>query len=156
LTEPSVLDGPDFPTLDPALIYAEQRAAHGRLHDVIYKMPAVYAAVIGGLWFLAATSLEKTPVISVGVFIFAAACAGAGALINLRLRVAGALLLDHLDAWEGKLRTPTDKGWLPRTTRVIAGLLMVASLISLMGAAYAATTVDEEQRPQTTISLSLG
>lgn len=56
----------------PALeIYKQQYAHFGRMNDLIYKLPTLYSALIGALWYFASSAKSETA-ISCGVFIFAA------------------------------------------------------------------------------------
>lgn len=61
-------------------VFHEQYNHLGRMNDTLFRMPAFFATVVGGLWFFAAQYLEKYRPISVGVFLFAAGCASAFAL----------------------------------------------------------------------------
>lgn len=126
-----------YPPLDPVEIYREQRAAHGRLEDSAYKALPAYATVVGGLWFFATTTLDKHPIVGVGVFLFAAVSAGAFALASRRHQHVGNNLLRHFDRWEGPLNTKPPPVRSPQTLTTMIGLLCVSATLSLLGAAYA-------------------
>ena len=44
--------------------YKEQYAHFRSMNDILYKIPPLFTAVIGGLWYFAATNIEKYSVIS--------------------------------------------------------------------------------------------
>lgn len=57
-------------------IYKEQYAHFRAMNDLLYKIPPLFTAVVGALWYFAVQNVEKTA-ISGAVFLFAAARASA-------------------------------------------------------------------------------
>jgi len=53
-------------------IYKEQYAHFRSMSDLLYKIPPVFTAIIGGLWYFAVISLDKYRLVSCAVFTFAA------------------------------------------------------------------------------------
>ncbi|GAA0575948.1 hypothetical protein GCM10009416_13330 [Craurococcus roseus] len=129
-----------LPPIDPAEVYKQQYAHFGRLNETLYKMPTVFAAIIGGLWYFAAGYLEKDRLVAGVVFAFSAAVSATCAVAVHRFRLALNGYLDNINALDGPLRVTLrdEHSWLPSTVRAMMWLMCLAVVLSLTGALYAA------------------
>jgi hypothetical protein len=117
------------------VIYREQRAQAGRMNDTLYRMPTLFSAVIGGLWYFATQTFEKNPVIAACVFLFAAVCAITAAFAMQRYRIVFIAYMDSIDRLEGRFR-PAIPATRVRTSLMFMALLGVAAILSLAGFVY--------------------
>ena len=119
-------------------IYREQYAHFRAMNDILYKIPPLFTAVLGGLWYFAVTNLENDKWISCAVFAFAAV--GSICFVNImqRFRVPFNLYLDNLNKMDGDLKVSTKSSLLPSAIVTIQVLLWTAALVSVLGVFYAA------------------
>ena len=138
MTESSVTGGGDGP-VGPVEVHKQQYAHFGRLNDTLYKLPGIFAAVMGGLWYFAVGQVGKDRVIACAVFVFSAAVSCTCAVSAWRLRQAFNGYLDRLNSLDGRWRVslqPTGK-LVPSTLRALTYLMCLAAALSLLGACYA-------------------
>ncbi|MDQ0333044.1 small-conductance mechanosensitive channel [Mesorhizobium sp. YL-MeA3-2017] len=69
-------------------IYKEQYAHFRAMNDILYKIPPLFSAAIGGLWYFAASQLTSDRLIAVGIFVFAAVVSVCSVLIMGRFSLA--------------------------------------------------------------------
>src|SRR6185369_4080423 len=80
-------------------IYKQQYAHFGRMNDLIYKLPTLYSALIGALWFFAYTARNE-PIVSSAVFAFAAVTCVHSIYITDRFKTAFSLYIDRINAFD--------------------------------------------------------
>jgi hypothetical protein len=121
-------------------IYKQHYAHFRRMNDLLYKLPTLNAALIGGLWYFAYSALQA-PFISLGVFLFAAVVCWYSMYFVTQFRSAFSMYLDRINAFEGNRKVsirPTD----PSAKRPMSSLralrrtLRFAFAFSLIGATY--------------------
>lgn len=117
-------------------IYREQYAHFRSMNEILYKMPPLFTAVIGGLWFFAAENLQREPAISLLVFVFSALASVAFVNIVERFRLAFNGYIQNLNRMDGDWKVSIQGSCLPSTIRTIQCLLWFAALCSAFGAAY--------------------
>ena len=121
-------------------VYRQQSARFLNLNDTLYKIPPIFATVIGGLWYFAATQMRAQTTVSVGVLLFAAAVglAGGNSLVQLRKATNG--YLDQIERFEAKhlvtLKPPGESPhrWRVSTVRGLTYLLFFSVILSVLGA----------------------
>ena len=130
------------PTTDeiPAVdIYKQQYAHFGRMNDLIYKLPTLYSALIGALWFFAYTA-KNEPVVATAVFIFAAVICVHSIYITNRFRTAFSLYIDRINAFDRQyavtIRPAPGETAKLSTLGAFTRMLWVAFAISVGGAIY--------------------
>jgi hypothetical protein len=125
--------------MDDTQVYKQHYAHMGRLNETLYKMPTVFAAIIGGLWYFAAGYLEKDRLVAAVVFVFSGAVSAASAVAVYKFRLAFNGYLDRINMFEGPLKVTIkdDRSWIPSTARAMAWLMYLAVAMSLGGAVYA-------------------
>jgi hypothetical protein len=135
----------------PALeIYKAQHAHFGRMNEILYKLPTIYAALIGGLWFFAYSALTTAPTVSVIIFAFAAVVCRYSVTFASRWRLALNGYLNQLNEFEGAhavtLQTPEQKN-NPKANRPLSSIralartLWWAFALSIGASLYAAGAV---------------
>src|ERR1700731_3227411 len=124
---------PEISNLD---IYKEQYAHFRSMNDILYKIPPIFTAIIGGLWYFAASNLDKTKWIACAVFAFAAISSVCFVIVMQRFRSAFNGYIDNLNKKDGHWKVTIKPSWTPSTIATVQFLLWVASLISVLGAFY--------------------
>jgi hypothetical protein len=138
------------PETIPALeIYKQQYAHFGRMNELLYKLPTLHAALIGGLWYFAYTALAPVPLVAAMVFLFAAIVCRYSLTFTAQFRLALNKYLDRINAFEGAnavtLRTP-EQIQNPKVRRPLSSIralgrsLWWAFGFSLFGCLYALTS----------------
>ncbi len=108
------------------------------MNDILYKIPPLFTAVLGGLWYFAAQSLEKDRLVSGAVFAFSAVASVCFVNIMARFREAFNAYISNLNVMDGDLKVTIKPSPTPSTIRTIQFMLWVACLISVLGIVYAA------------------
>lgn len=108
------------------------------LRDQQYKLPSLFSALIGGLWFFGCQQVTKDRFISAAVFLFAVAVSLACLKAIYRFRQAFNMHLDTLNALEGPLAITLPKERFSRN-RSMTMLLWIALAYSAVGVVYALT-----------------
>ena len=118
-------------------IYREQYAHFRSMNDILYKIPPLFTAVLGGLWYFAVINLEKDKWISCAVFAFAAV--GSVCFVNVmqRFRMAFNSYINNLNQMDGEMKVSIKPSRLPSSIVTIQVLLWAAALVSVLGAFYA-------------------
>jgi hypothetical protein len=132
--------------IPPLEIYKQQYAHFGRMNDLLYKLPTIYSALIGALWYFAFVSMEKDRLISTAVFLFASIICWYSIIITGRFRQAFNLYIDRINKFDGQyavtLRQQPTQVTTRRTrdslstVRAVARTLWAALVLSILGAAY--------------------
>jgi hypothetical protein len=119
-------------------IYREQYAHFRSMNDILYKIPPLFTAILGGLWYFAVINLGKDKWVSCAIFAFAAI--GSVCFVNVmqRFRVAFNSYIDNLNQMDGDMKVSTKPSRLPSTMVTIQLLLWAAALVSVLGIVYAA------------------
>lgn len=86
----------------PKDIYQELSKRFSGLRDIQYKLPGIFSALIGGLWYFAAQEIGKDPVLATAIFVFAAAAGLACVNAMNRFRNAFNQYLDRINKFEGE------------------------------------------------------
>lgn len=83
-------------------IYREQYAHFRSMIDILYKIPPLFTAVLGGLWYFAVLNLEKDKWIACAVFAFATSVC----FVNVmqRFRIAFNSYIDNLNQMDGDMK----------------------------------------------------
>lgn len=124
--------------ITPVDIYKEQYSHFRAMNDILYKIPPIFTAVLGGLWYFAVTTLDKDKWISCAVFAFAMVCSICFVNVIQRFQTAFSLYIDNLNKMDGDMKVSIRPSLLPSTTATIQFMLWVAALVSLGGLLYAA------------------
>jgi hypothetical protein len=119
-------------------IYKEQYAHFRAMNDILYKIPPLFTAVLGGLWYFAVQSLEKDRLVSGAVFAFSAVASVCFVNIMARFREAFNAYISNLNVMDGDMKVTIKPSPTPSTIRTIQFMLWVACLISVLGIVYAA------------------
>lgn len=136
-----------IPTIE---IYKQQYAHFGRMNDLLYKLPTIYSALVGALWYFGFTSLDKDRIISFAVFCFAAVICRYSITITNQFRSAFNLYIDRINLFDrefsvsikqpsGTKARGSKKSSQLSTVRAVARTLWCALIISILGALYAAS-----------------
>jgi hypothetical protein len=120
-------------------IYREQYAHFRSMNEILYKIPPLFTAVIGGLWYFAVIELDKAHWISAAIFLFAAIASVAFVNVMQRFRMAFKAYINNLNKFDGhwKVSISSSTG-LPSTAVTIQYLLWAAAILSVAGIGYAA------------------
>jgi hypothetical protein len=124
--------------ITPVDIYKEQYSHFRSMNDILYKIPPIFTAVLGGLWYFAVTILDKDKWISCVVFAFAMIASVCFVNVMHRFRAAFNPYIDNLNKMDGDMRVSVRPSSLPSTITTIQFMLWAAALISLAGLLYAA------------------
>jgi hypothetical protein len=119
-------------------IYREQYAHFRSMNDILYKMPPLFTAVIGGLWFFATLNLEKDKSVSCAVFMFAGIASVSFVNVMQRFRMAFNSYIENLNQLDGELKVTIKPSLLPSTIVTVQLLFWAAGLVLLLGTLYAA------------------
>jgi hypothetical protein len=118
-------------------IYKEQYAHFRAMNDILYKIPPLFTAVIGALWYFAVQNLATDRWIARAVFVFATIACICFVNVMARFRQSFNGYIDNLNKMDGDMKVTTKDGsfrWSTITT--IQFLLWVAATVSLLGVAY--------------------
>ncbi|MET4386681.1 putative membrane protein [Bradyrhizobium sp. F1.4.3] len=120
-------------------IYKQHYAHFGRMNDLIYKLPTLYSALIGALWFFAYSAKSDT-LIALGVFVFAAVICAHSIYITNRFRTAFNLYVDRINAFDRQyavtIRPASGGPSQLSTLGAFVRVLWVAFALSIAGAIY--------------------
>lgn len=114
-------------------IYKEQYAHFRGMNDILYKIPPLFTAVIGGLWYFAVQSIATDKTVSAAVFAFTALASISFVIVMERFRAAFVAYIDNLNKMDGKMKVSIRSSCLPSTIKTIQFLLLLAGAISLAG-----------------------
>lgn len=125
----------------PAIeIYKQQYAHFGRMNDLLYKLPTLYSALVGALWYFGYVSKNTEPAISGAVFVFAAVICLYSIHVTKRFRAAFNLYIDRINKFDREyavtIRPPADQPIGLSTIGAVVRTLWVAFSISAGGAIY--------------------
>lgn len=120
-----------------AEIYKEQYAHFRSMNDILYKIPPLFTAILGGLWYFAVLNLEKDKWISCAIFVFAAIASVSFVNVMQRFRMAFNSYIDNLNKMDGDMRVSIKPSRLPSTIVTVQLLLWAAAVISVLGVLYA-------------------
>jgi hypothetical protein len=107
------------------------------MNDILYKIPPIFTAIIGGLWYFAVINLDKYRLVSCAVFAFAAIASICFVNVMQRFRAAFNAYINNLNVMDGEMKVSIRDSCLPSTIATVQYLLWTASLISLGGIVYA-------------------
>lgn len=116
--------------------YQQQYAHFGRMNDILYKLPPLFSTIIGALWFFAVNYMEEKKLISVGVFLFAAACCLCFWLVMHRFRLAFNAYMDNINKMDGEMKVTLKKDPSPSTITALIWLLNIGATMSAVAAIY--------------------
>jgi hypothetical protein len=120
-------------------IYKQHYAHFGRMNDLIYKLPTLYSALIGALWFFAYTA-KNEPLIAPAVFLFAAVICLHSIHVTKRFRTAFNLYIDRINAFDREyavsIRAAPGEPAKVSTLAAFVRMLWVAFAISVAGVIY--------------------
>ncbi len=119
-------------------IYREQYAHFRSMNDILYKIPPLFTAVLGGLWYFAVINLEKDKWISCAIFAFAAVASVCFVNVMQRFRMAFSSYIDNLNQMDGDMKVSIKSSRFPSTIATVQFLLCAAGLVSFFGLLYAA------------------
>jgi len=119
-------------------IYKEQYAHFRAMNDILYKIPPLFTAVIGALWYFAVQKIDDYNPIAATVFAFTAIASVCFVVIMSRFKAAFNGYIDNLNKMDGDMKVTIRSSWLPSTIKTIQFLLWVACIISVAGVAYVA------------------
>lgn len=105
------------------------------MNDLLYKIPPLFTAVTGALWYFAVQNMDKTA-ISGAVFLFAAGVSLCFVIVMERFRAAFVGYIGNLNKMDGAIKVTIRPSSLPSTIKTVQFLLLLASLLSFGGLAY--------------------
>lgn len=118
-------------------IYKEQYAHFRSMNDILYKIPPIFTAILGGLWYFAASNLDKDKWVSSVVFVFAAVASVCFVNVMQRFKMAFNAYIDNLNEMDGAMKVSIKSSGLPSTIATVQLLLWTAAVISVFGVVYA-------------------
>lgn len=118
--------------------YKEQYAHFRSMNDILYKIPPIFTAIIGGLWYFAVLNLDKYKWLACAVFLFCAIASVCFVNIMQRFRMAFNAYIDNLNKMDGEMKVSIKPSKLPSTVATIQYLLWAAAAVSAFGIFYAA------------------
>lgn len=121
-----------------AEIYKEQYAHFRSMNDILYKIPPLFTAILGGLWYFAVLNLEKDKWISFAIFVFATIASVCFVNVMQRFRMAFNSYIDNLNKMDGEMKVSIKPSRLPSTIVTVQLLLWAAAVVSALGVLYAA------------------
>ncbi|MDC6668579.1 hypothetical protein OEZ84_28000, partial [Leclercia adecarboxylata] len=104
-------------------IYKEQYAHFRSMNDILYKIPPLFTAILGGLWYFAVLNLEKDKWISCAIFAFAAVASVCFVNVMQRFRMAFNSYIDNLNQMDGEMKVSIRPSHLPSTIVTVQILL---------------------------------
>jgi hypothetical protein len=119
-------------------VYKEQYAHFRGMNDILYKIPPLFTAVIGGLWYFAVQNIANDKAVSGAVFAFTAIVSVCFVIIMGRFRAAFVAYIDNLNKMDGAMKVTIRSSYLPSTIKTVQFLLLLACAISLSGLVYVA------------------
>lgn len=126
--------------ITPVDIYKEQYSHFRSMNDILYKIPPIFTAVLGGLWYFAITILERDKWIACVVFAFALVASLCFVNVMQRFRVAFNAYITNLNKMDKDMAVTTKPtSFAPSTISTVQIMLASAALVSLAGVVYAAT-----------------
>jgi hypothetical protein len=120
-------------------IYKEQYAHFRSMNDILYKIPPIFTAVLGGLWYFAVSNLDKNKLVACAVFAFSTIASVSFVNVMQRFRAAFNGYIDNLNKMDGDMKVTIKSSGTPSTIATVQFLLWAAALISVLGVFYAAT-----------------
>jgi hypothetical protein len=121
-------------------IYKQQYAHFGRMNDLLYKLPTLYSALVGALWYFGYVSKSAEPPISAAVFVFAAVVCLYSIHVTKRFKLAFNQYIDRINKFDREfavtIRPAAGQPESLSTIGAIVRTLWVAFAISVSGAAY--------------------
>jgi hypothetical protein len=78
-------------------IYREQYAHFRSMNEILYQIPPIFTAVIGGRWFFAVSFAEKDKWISSAIFFFTALVSVGFVNVMSRFRMAFSAYIRNLN-----------------------------------------------------------
>lgn len=117
-------------------IYKEQYAHFRGMNDILYKIPPLFTAVIGGLWYFAVQNLANDKWIARLVFAFTAIASVCFVNVMQRFRLAFNGYISNLNKMDGDMRVTTQGTTRFSTIRTVQILLWSAAAVSLLGIVY--------------------
>ncbi len=117
-------------------IYKEQYAHFRSMNDILYKIPPMFTAVIGGLWYFAVLNLEKYSYVSGFVFVFSAIVSICFMNIMQRFRMAFNAYISNLNLMDGEMKVSIKSSRLPSTIATVQYMLLAGAIISVCGAIF--------------------
>lgn len=132
---------PETPPIQPGImlneIYKEQYAHFRGMNDTLYKIPPLFTAVIGGLWYFAVSNIDTKRAIASAVFAFTAVACVLFVNVMSRFRQAFNGYLNNLNQMDGDKKVTTKGGKCHVSTiTTIQILLWIAAALSVAGAVY--------------------
>jgi hypothetical protein len=116
-------------------IYRQQYAHFGRLNDLLYKLPPMYSALVGALWYFGYVSKSTEPAIAGAVFVFAAVVCLYSIHVTKRFRAAFNLYINRINKFDREYAVT-----LHPAERQQAGLSTVGAVIRTLWVAFAIST----------------
>jgi hypothetical protein len=123
--------------ITPNEIYKEQYAHFRGMNDTLYKIPPLFTAVIGGLWYFAVSNTDSKRAVASAVFAFTAVTCICFVNVMARFRQAFNGYLDNLNVMDGDMKITTKRGkFRVSTITTVQILLWIAAALSVAGMAY--------------------
>ncbi|MCW3061470.1 MAG: hypothetical protein JWQ02_3291 [Capsulimonas sp.] len=116
-------------------IYKEQYAHFRGMNDILYKIPPLFTAVIGGLWYFAMQNISADKPVARSIFLFTALICLVFVHVMARFREAFSAYISNLNKMDGDLKVTIKSGhWSTITS--IQFLLWMAATFSVLGSIY--------------------
>ena len=107
------------------------------MNDILYKIPPIFTAIIGGLWYFAASNIEQDKLVAFTVFAFCAIASVCFVNVMQRFRLAFNGYINNLNKMDGDMKVSIESS-LPSTIGTIQLLLWTAAVVSVGGSIYSA------------------
>jgi hypothetical protein len=117
-------------------IYKEQYAHLRSMNEILYKIPSIFTAIIGGLWYFAVLNIENHKPVACAVFLFAAVSSICFVNVMQRFRLAFNAYIDNLNKMDGEMKVSIRPAFFPSTIATVQMLLWTAFLVSIGGIFY--------------------
>ena len=150
------VDGPaSRDALTDAEVYRNQYQFLVHINQIYNQRPPIFATIIGGLWYVAADSMKKDTTISTGIFVFSALVCLFFLTMMIRLRDSIRVYMKSIAKFEGSKAVTIPAPRIMHTSTALNMLMVMAFLISVLGAAYSKIQ-GRSSGPGLTVELKLG
>jgi|GEM_PF-4530294 len=112
--------------------YRQQYAHFRGMNDLLYKLPVMFSAILGGFWYFAFEQYKNDPRIANFVFLMAAVFAYFFNKIMYRFKLAFKAYLNNLNKMDGDLKVTIAEDKSPSTIKLIRHMLLISAAASLI------------------------
>jgi len=121
--------------VEPLEIYKQQYAHFGRMNDILYKLPILYASLVGALWYFSFTQLSTAPAVAACILIFSTVLCWSFIITTSRFQLAINKYIDCINRFDGSYAISLPRDELS-TIQAMKVVLWLALALSLLGTFY--------------------